>query len=157
MKATEIIKRLNTLQIMSQHNDVLIDTLYEFFKIEKQQFYHNCLKKSKLRYNPSLFSEAQRWANVADFQRQEIKEEKEISLYNVLLDVFADESKHIQIEVIKHLFIKYAKNIIEGEIQVNKAQYVNQQQLIRSQPFIYKSEKKIQMESVKRLKARWHH
>eukprot|EP01084_Bolivina_argentea_P032009 59221_1 len=138
-----------------QQNEIMTE-LKQVLKLPKTQFYSALTEH--LDSFPELQEQGQKWAdddefkNVTDIVPVHIDMQQVI---RVLQNIFSVGEQHLRI--LKHHFLDLAAKIIKKKLQTNKIKYIEYQQEQRIiKPFIEKVMEKMQMDSVKEMKAFWY-
>eukprot|EP01084_Bolivina_argentea_P314536 544807_1 len=156
----------------SQEQELVTKAFHRILKISKSQLLSSLNITKQLKSFP-LFSGSHRiletnyqqlnmnietyyqQINPATLMQQQLDTDYD-ALGNIFTIIFKEECKEIQADALMFEFIDFAKKTIRTALQINMQQYIDDKPLEQSYPFIEKTKLKIQMKSVKRLKAIWY-
>eukprot|EP01084_Bolivina_argentea_P061829 113031_1 len=135
----------------------LIEVFGEIFTISKREFYLTAVQ-SKFKEIPSMNFVAQSWAGQPiDIEQKEMNDMDIDYILNILSDIFSyDVIQNVEPDTVKSMFIQSAHETIQILLEANRNLYLEQQQQERSAPFIQQAQLKLNMNSVRQLRACWY-
>eukprot|EP01084_Bolivina_argentea_P107587 192359_1 len=146
-------------------NHDVINAFYDLLKLSKQQYYHYFIDKNSSNCT-NLNEDIQRWIddesmNVYQTNIDVTTQQQEmLKIFQVTFEELELEIKQIE-QKIRFEFIQFTKKYLEDTIplklQLKEKEYIRKQNNNRCEPFIEKAKAKLEMNSVKQLKAIWYH
>eukprot|EP01084_Bolivina_argentea_P297951 513384_1 len=152
------------IKTVKLHNHTAVDALLNVMQVDKHEFYDPYLQNKCGKYT-ILQEIAKQWSRDERYSGNSLKT---ISLsfadqQKVFMDIFYLNYEELIICIDKQeksiisLFENITKNTIQRMKQDNEDRYIRFQNHQRCQPYIEKAKQKIEMFSVKRIKAIWYH
>eukprot|EP01084_Bolivina_argentea_P179940 310898_1 len=125
--------------------------------MNENQFLYN----SELSKSPKLFKDIDQWfQHKITPQLKACDDDYSMSrsqISNMMQNIFSDDlQKKLKIEKLKANYIEFIIQIIKEKCYLSRKMFIESETAIRSMPFIEQTKAKIEMKSVKKMKAIWY-